>query len=445
MTVFWFLSLILLVIALLFIFVPVLAFARKTSNQKELVDESTTEARKHQNVLIFKERFAELETEFLTGKHSEETYQQLKSELEATLLIDVEEHDEEVAAEQSSFKEKSTGLSVGNLVTLLVSTILVAAVSYGGYFKWGAYDEVRQASDMRFDEQEVQQARSAAESGDMSSLLKQLYKKLQQSPDNLEGWTLLARSAMNTEHYPLAIEAYQQIIRILSKTDENTASVYGLLAQAYYYQNNGQLNPDVQKALDKAFEQNPDEVNSLGLMAIEAYSGNDFENAIVYWQRILTASPEHPSRTSIETGIARAQSSLGLTPDQSEVSQTKDSLQAKAEITIQVSISPEVITKVSPQDVVFIFASPVSSGKGPAMPLAASRHTVSDLPITVTLNDQSAMGPMAKLSQVSQANLVARISKTGQPIAQTGDFEGQLSSVDVYANKTVEIQISKEL
>lgn len=444
MTGFWFLSLALLAIALLFIFAPVLPFFRKENNQEVQESETVSEARKHQNVLIFKERFAELEAEFSAGKHSEETYQQLKAELEATLLIDVEEH-ESAVEKRDSIKQSATGLSAGNLATLLVSAIIVVAVSYGGYFKWGAYEEVRQVTGMGFDEHEIQQARSAAESGDMSSLLKQLYNKLQQSPDNLEGWTLLTRSAMNTEHYPLAIEAYQQIIRILSRADENTASVYGLLAQAYYYQNNGQLNTDVQKALDQAFEQNPNEVNSLGLMAIEAYSSNDFENAIVFWKRILIASPEHPSRASIETGIARAQASLGVAPDQNDVSQTKDTQQAKAEIIVQVSINPEVLVKVNPQDTVFIFASPVSSAKGPAMPLAASRHKVSDLPITVTLNDQSAMGPMAKLSQVSKANVVARISKTGQPIAQAGDFEGLLSSVDVYANKIVEIQISKEL
>jgi len=432
---FWFLSLALLVLALMFVFVPALVFVRKQGSLKNDAGESINESRQRQNVLIFKERLAELDAELVLKKHTAETYEQLKAELEAALLIDVESE----LSSQEALQDKS-GLGVGNLVVVACSALLVVVVSFGGYFKWGSYDDVIQVTNMHFDDQEVQQARSAAEQGDMSSLLEQLYSKLQQSPDNIEGWTLLARSAMNTEHYQFAIEAYNQIIRILNATGENTASVYGLLAQAYYYQNEGVISPDVQNSLDQAFNQNPDEVNSLGLMAIDAYSHDDFSTAITYWKRILLASPDHPSRVSIETGIERAQAALGLPPESNAPEQANNAGSVEAAITVEVSISPAILEKVSADDIVFIFASPASK-TGPAMPLAASRHKVNDLPVTVVLNDQSAMGPMAKLSQVKRANVVARISRSGQAIAQKGDFEGRQSSVDVYANESIQIQI----
>jgi cytochrome c-type biogenesis protein CcmH len=54
------------------------------------------------------------------------------------------------------------------------------------------------------------------------------------------------------------------------------------------------------------------------------------------------------------------------------------------------------------------------------------------------------MGPMAKLSQVTRVNVVARISKSGQPIAQPGDYEGRQDGIDVFANQSVNIQISQE-
>jgi len=462
MTEFWYISLALLALALAFIFVPVFRYVKNegslgrshAANQSSELVDTLEHDRQRQNVLIYKERLAELEAEYAQGKHQEETFLQLKSELEASLLIDAECSDNvEISKKDSASGASALGFK--NLVVVALSAVLVIAVSYGSYFKYGAYDAVIQTSAMRFDEREIKQAQMSAEQGDMSALLKQLYHKLQQAPENIEGWRLLARSAMNTEYFELAIESYTQIIRIFDATDESTAAVYGLLAQAHYYQNQGQFNSAVQNALDQAFKENPNEVNSLGLMAINAFVRQEYSGAIEFWQRILIAVPDHPSKISIETGIQRAQIALGESPlntssnkvsagDSAAETKITESNSAVARIQVEVSIAPDVLAQVNAHDAVFIFAK-AASGTGPAMPLAARKLKVSDLPITIELNDQSAMGPMAKLSQVTHANVAARVSKTGQPIAQPGDYEGRLDGVDVYANSSIRIQISTPL
>jgi len=465
MTDFWLLSLALLVLALSFIFVPVFRYVKKegtlvrinAANQSNELADTLEHDRQRQNVLIFKERLAELEAEYAQGKHKEETFVQLKSELEAGLLIDAEQTENTKGSESAKKQQKGSSASVAtlgfkNLTIIGLSAVLIIALSYGSYFKLGAYDDVSQASAMRFDDQEIKQAKASAEQGDMTALLEQLYQKLQQSPENIEGWRLLARSAMNTEYYDLAVESYTHIIRIFDATDESTASVYGLLAQAHYYQNQGQFNSAVQSALDQAFKENPNEVNSLGLMAINAFANENYSVAIEFWQRILVAVPDHPSKISIEAGIQRAQIALGETPMniKQPISQTTDVAKnterndAVARIQVEVNITPEVLAQVNANDTVFIFAK-AAAGTGPAMPLAARKLKVSDLPITIELNDQSAMGPMAKLSQVTRANVVARISKSGQPIAQTGDYEGRHDGVDVLANESVRIQITHQI
>jgi len=448
MTDFWFLTLALLALALSFIFVPVFIYVKKegrlgrsnAANQSSELVDTLEHDRQRQNVTIFKERLAELEAEYAQGKHQEETFIQLKSELEASLLIDAEST-EGANIQKKDLAGRVATLGYMNLVVIGLSAVLVVALSYGSYFKLGAYDDVSQASAMRFDDLEIKQAQASAEQGDMTALLEQLYQKLQQAPENIEGWRLLARSAMNTEYYDLAVESYTQIIRIFDATDESTASVYGLLAQAHYYQNQGKFNSAVQGALDQAFKENPNEVNSLGLMAINAFANEKYSVAIEFWKRILLAVPDHPSKISIETGIQRAQIALGETP--LNTSQPTNASTTIARIQVEVSIAPEVLAKVNAQDTVFIFAK-AAAGTGPAMPLAARKLKVRDLPIRIELNDQSAMGPMAKLSQVTHANVVARISKSGQPIAQTGDFEGSHEGVDVKANASIRIQIASE-
>ena len=68
--------------------------------------------------------------------------------------------------------------------------------------------------------------------------------------------------------------------------------------------------------------------------------------------------------------------------------------------------------KVKPDDTVFIFAR---ASNGPPMPLAAKRVTVAQLPIEVELSDADAMMPQMKLSQFAEVQLVARVSRAGQP------------------------------
>ena len=58
------------------------------------------------------------------------------------------------------------------------------------------------------------------------------------------------------------------------------------------------------------------------------------------------------------------------------------------------------------------------------MPLAVLRKQVKDLPFDFTLDDSLAMSPQIKLSDFAQVLVVARISTSGNPVAQAGDMEG---------------------
>ena len=61
----------------------------------------------------------------------------------------------------------------------------------------------------------------------------------------------------------------------------------------------------------------------------------------------------------------------------------------------------------------------------PRPPIAAVRRRVSELPTVVALSDSDAMIPGRLLSGFSEVEIVARVSMSGQPIAQTGDWYGE--------------------
>jgi len=82
---------------------------------------------------------------------------------------------------------------------------------------------------------------------------------------------------------------------------------------------------------------------------------------------------------------------------------------------------------VKPGDSVFVYAKAAS---GPPMPLAVKRLVVSDLPAEVTLSDADAMMPQMKLSAFDLVVVGARISKTGNPVAQPGDLFVEVGGID---------------
>ncbi len=92
----------------------------------------------------------------------------------------------------------------------------------------------------------------------------------------------------------------------------------------------------------------------------------------------------------------------------------------------KVVIGPGLAAKGSPTDTLFVFAR---EANGPPMPVAILRATKKDLPFTFRLDDSSSMMPSRKLSDVGMVVIVARLSKSGQAMAQSGDLEGMSQPV----------------
>ncbi|HEY8681994.1 MAG TPA: hypothetical protein VIM06_02385, partial [Rhodanobacter sp.] len=111
-----------------------------------------------------------------------------------------------------------------------------------------------------------------------------------------------------------------------------------------------------------------------------------------------------------------------------------------ATLRVQVTLAPALKDKLAPGDVLFVYAR---AENGPPMPLAVARLDASQLPASVTLTDAMAMTPVMKLSSVTRVFVGARISHSGQPIAQSGDLEGDAGTVAVDSRTPIKISIDK--
>lgn len=114
---------------------------------------------------------------------------------------------------------------------------------------------------------------------------------------------------------------------------------------------------------------------------------------------------------------------------------------ASTKIELQVSLADSV--QISGGETLFVYAR---AWQGPKMPLAIQKLSASQLPLAVTLDESMAMAPGMTIKSFPELELVARISKTGSPTAQTGDWQGSVGPVKLDALEGVQqIVISEQL
>ncbi len=282
-------------------------------------------------------------------------------------------------------------------------------------------------------------ARHGASGMTMAEAIAQLEQRLQENPDNAEGWYMLARSYIAEQRYDKAVGAMERVIALAGEDDPNLLLQY---ADALAMANDGQVAGKPAEVVHKALALKPDFPEALWLAGIAESQNDNIGKAITYWRKavpLLASQPE--SQAELKKQIAIAEEKLaemgGSVPESVETAPPAEPATG-ATIRVTIDIAPELAAKVSPDDAVFVFARAAS---GPPMPLAATRTTVGALPATVTLSDEQAMMPQMKLSDFPQIVVGARISASGQAIPQPGDLEGSRGPLDTSGTKEISITI----
>ncbi len=391
------------------------------------------------NVAIARDKLAELKRERDSGAIGAEEFEQARLELEMNLQEDVD-------LEESAGSNSGGGRFVMPLVA--VGVPLLAGLLY---MKLGNLDATDYTPGMAGAAMAADHAGTATAQGNMPPIeeaLAMLEKKLQENPDNAEGWFMLARTQMALKNYPEATKA----LRRLRKLTNDDPAVLVRMADSIAMEQGGALQGEPVELLKLALQKDPDNVQGLWLMGMNEYQAQNGRQALDYWTRLeplLASEPE--SQQEIRGLMARAAAMAGepaptfakqkTAPQAAPAVVTKDTPSADASaasIRVSVDLAPELRAKVSPEDTVFIYARAVS---GPPMPLAVSRKQVKDLPLTVTLDDTMAMMPAMKISAFPQVRVQARVSKSGNAITQPGDLLAHEQVVEAKPEQKAELLI----
>ncbi|KMM79090.1 c-type cytochrome biogenesis protein CcmI [Pseudomonas deceptionensis] len=376
---FWLAAGLLLLIALSFLLIPVLRGRRA---QRE-------EDRTALNVALYQERVAELQVQREEGALTAEQLETGRAEAARELLADTEG----VAPARVS--------SLGKAIPLLAA-IMVPVLGLGLYLHFGSSDKVELTREFSQPPQSLEE------------MVARLERAAAAQPDSAEGLYFLGRAYMAQNRPGDAAKVFERAANLAGRQPE----LLGQWAQAQYFADDKKWSDKVQALTDEALKADPKEVTSLGLLGIAAFEGQRYQEAIGYWQRLMNELPVgDQSRTALEGGIEKAREQLLASGGKVEAA---PAAKAQASIRVSVDLADAVKASALPGDSVFIFARAVS---GPPAPLAVKRVTVADLPITVELGDVDAMMPQLKLSNFPEVQLMARISRAGQPTA--GEWVGR--------------------
>jgi cytochrome c-type biogenesis protein CcmH len=251
-----------------------------------------------------------------------------------------------------------------------------------------------------------------------------LTRRLQDEPNQVDGWVMLGRVQRALGRYAEADEALRRALA-LSQDDNVWIERAEVLAQ----KNGGNFAGEPWAIIQRVLTADPHQLNALLLAGSASYAEDNFRSALRFWERAREeVSPDSPDAPELDRAIAEARSKLGLPPAlprADSVSERDAAIQASS-ISGRVSLVSELAGKVAPTDTVFVYATPVT---GSRMPLAIVRTTAAKLPFDFVLDDSTAMNPAAKLSDAQEVTVRVRISKSGQATQQAGDLGVSVSPV----------------
>ncbi|WP_296896617.1 c-type cytochrome biogenesis protein CcmI [Thiohalocapsa sp.] len=478
MTIFWILAAGVALLAVLFVVAPLIA-GRDNADSAAEADQARV------NLELFKQQLAELDTDLAAGKLDRTQYEAARRDLERELLRDTADLGPDDPKPVAHVKLPGPSLTAAALV------FAVPAMALALYLLLGERQIIPQLElTAAGGGAGAQQHAGADGMPALDVLVQRLEERLQQAPDDGEGWTMLGRTYFALGRIPDAEKALARAHELLPDDTQVTLAY----AESIAANNNRDLEGKPAELISEVLAAEPDNATARWLSGMVAFQRGQYQSAATAWKRVLEqVDPESDDAQELRQLIAQAQERAGI-PPQMQLAANTDGTQAGtagppageattsaqqpaqpapptptapeptqaapaaepaaqtepsptapppqettgAAIDVSVSLAPALAGRMPPETTVFVFAR---AAAGPPMPLAVQRLTLADLPASVRLDDSMAMMPQMRLSAFPQVLVGARVSPSGQAMPQPGDLEGIEGPVSAASTGAVSVTI----
>lgn len=361
-----------------------------------------TQRRRAANVAAYRQRVKEIEADTAAGLLDTDTAQTLRDELDQRLLRDAQP---DPAATESSGRKRR-----GAIAAMLALLVVVGAA--GGYWMQGSWRQQQQL---------VAGAAPGATPASVNEMVTKLEQRLQEDPNQVEGWALLGRSYFVMERYADAARAYARANELTQQREPdllvNEGEALGLARER-------DLLGRPQALFDAALQLAPQNGKALWYAGLAAEQARDYARAKTHWSALSVQDLPEPLRQALDQKLQEVAALSGGAP----VAITKPAAPPVNEFAIRIplalKVKPQLQAGIPADATLFVFAK---AENGPPMPLAVYRGKASELPRELSLDDSMSMTPALKLSQFQRWLVTARISRAGSASAQSGDVQGTLT------------------
>ena len=256
------------------------------------------------------------------------------------------------------------------------------------------------------------------------SMVAQLARRLEHDPADLNGWLMLGRSYTVLQEYPLAVRAFGRAVQL---SDGKNAEALSGEAEALALSDESELDGRAGRLFEQALALEPDSGKALFFGAAVAARRGDLPLARQRFAKLLSLNPPAAIRPMIEQQIAAIDEKLAGAPTTAAAVQqghppgATDAASAPT-VRVNVTLSPSLASAVGAAPL-FVFVRDPAQG-GP--PLAVKRLD-SHFPQSVALSPADSMVPGRAFAAGQSVQVVARIARSGSPIAVSGDPFGEVT------------------
>lgn len=271
----------------------------------------------------------------------------------------------------------------------------------------------------------------------IDEMVNSLAERLQDEPDDIAGWKMLGRSYFELERYEESAGAFGRAVELESSSNGETLADLG---QATVMFDPDSINGRSGQLFESALALSPTNAKALFYGGMAAINRGDSLLGADRWEKLLQTSP--PPQNVADLLRARIALLRGETPAESAPVATEPSpAESPKPLTVRVALGTTAESAVNDNATVFLIARDPNQ---PSPPIAAVRRRASDLPAEITLSDSDAMIPGRVPSAFAELEIVARVSTSGNPIAQSGDWFGS-KRVSRSDGTVIDIQIEQQV
>ncbi len=266
----------------------------------------------------------------------------------------------------------------------------------------------------------------------LDQAIAQLRAALARNPNEPEGWRLLGQSLASQQKFAEARDAYARATALAP----DDADLLAAAAQSRMFADpQRKLDGEAVAMLRHALDVQPQHQRARWFLGVSQRQAGRPAEAAETWEPLLAvvdAATAPSLRAQIDA--ARAEAGMPALPPATAPAPGANALAVK------VSLDPDFAARVRLRGDASVFVIARAPG-GPPMPVAVEKHALSDLPLTVTLDDADSPMPTQKLSALKEVEVVARISASGNAMRSEGDIDSAPVRVTLPAESPVELTI----